>query len=123
MTTNATTLIDRHLEAYGEPDRVRRDELIRQVWAADGRLIDPPLDGAGHQGISELAEAVQTQFAGHAFRRTTEIDAHHDRLRYGWELVGPGGEVAVAGVDVAELTGDGRLAVVTGFFGDLQPRG
>lgn len=38
--------------------------------------------------------------------------------RFGWELSGDAG-VTVAGVDVARIDPDGKLAAVTGFFGDL----
>jgi hypothetical protein len=114
-----TILIDRYLDAYGEPDKARRDELIATVFAADGALIDPPLTGEGHQGISGMAEAVQSQFAGHRFRRVSGVDEHHGYVRYAWELVGPDGSVAVGGMDVGELDGDGRLRRVVGFFGDL----
>ena len=117
-----TATVDRYLSAYNEQDPARRADLIGLAWAEDGRLIDPPLTGEGHGGISALADAVQTQFAGHAFRRVSGIDAHHDHFRFAWELVGPDGQVAVAGTDVGELADDGRLRRITGFFGELPPR-
>jgi|SRR5581483_4309030 len=113
------TTIDTHLEAYAEPDPARRSKLIRTIWAADGHLVDPPLDGAGHDGIENLAAALQSQFPGHTFRRTSAIDAHHGFARYEWEMVGPDGSPVLAGLDVAEVAGDGRLRRVVGFFGPL----
>jgi hypothetical protein len=110
--------VDANLAAYGEPDADRRAALIAEAWASDGRLIDPPLDGQGHDGIDAMFVAVQGMFAGHSFRRTTAVDAHHDRARYGWELVAPDGTVALAGVDYAEVDGEGKLLTVTGFFGE-----
>ena len=121
-TTDLTTTIDTYLEAYGEVDTARRDELIAQVWAADGRLADPPFEGEGHAGISALSDVVFEHFPGHAFRRTTGIDEHHGVARYGWELVGADGTVAVGGIDIAEIGDDGRLVRVTGFFGDLPAK-
>lgn len=114
--------IDTYLEAYGEADAGRRGALIAEVWAADGRLADPPFEGTGHDGISALSDVVFEHFPGHAFRRTTGIDAHHGVARYGWELVGPDGTVAVGGTDIAEIDDDGRLRRVTGFFGDLPEK-
>ena len=110
--------VDANLAAYGEPDAARRAELIAQAWAPDGHLIDPPLDARGHDGIDAMFVAVQGMFPGHRFRRTTAVDAHHDRARYGWELVAPDGTVALAGVDYAEVDDDGKLRTVTGFFGE-----
>jgi hypothetical protein len=117
-----TTTIDTYLEAYGEPDGNRRIALIEQVWAPDGHLFDPPIDGAGHTGIDQMFAAVQSQFAGHTFRRSTGIDAHHGIARYGWELVAGDGSVTLAGMDVAVVGDDGKLTRVAGFFGDLPPR-
>src|SRR4051812_4800719 len=119
--TALEAVVDANLTAYGEPDADRRSAMIADSWASDGRLIDPPLDGRGHDGIDAMFVAVQGMFAGHSFRRTTAIDAHHDRARYGWELVAPDGTVALAGVDYAEVDDDGKLRTITGFFGELPP--
>jgi hypothetical protein len=120
-TAALTNTIDTYLDAYGEADAVRRMQLIEQVWATNGRLLDPPLDGQGHTGISELTPMVHAHFPGHTFRRTTAVDAHHDVARYAWQLAGPDGTVAVAGLDVVEFDSDGKIVRVLGFFGDLQP--
>ncbi len=116
-----TTVIDAYLEAYAEEDIERRTKLIEQAWSPDGRLVDPPLEAKGHTGINEQATAVNTHFPGHRFRRTTGVDAHHEFVRFGWELVGPDGAVAIGGTDVGEMAPDGRLLRITGFFGDLPP--
>lgn len=117
--TTLTTIVDTHLAAYGEPDAETRRELIAQAWTEDGRLVDPPIEGHGHDGIDATAAALQQQFAGHRFRRASVVDVHHDQLRYAWELVAPDGTVALAGLDVGELAPDGRLRRIAGFFGDL----
>ena len=117
--SNVTTTVDTYLAAWNETDPARRAELIERVWAADGRLIDPPLAAEGHAAISDMASALQAQFPGHRFRRASGIDAHHDYLRFAWELVSPDGGVALAALDVCELAADVRLRRITGFFGEL----
>src|SRR6478609_4298425 len=114
------TMIDRHLAAYCDADPARRAAAIRAVWTTDGRLVDPPLEARGHQGISDQAATLQSQFPGHRFERSTAIDAHHGFLRYGWRLVSAAGAPVLEGVDVAELDVDGKLMRVVGFFG-AQP--
>jgi len=53
-------------------------------------------------------------------RRAQHIErAHHDQLRFAWELAAPNGAVTVAGIDVGALASDGRLHRITGFFGEL----
>ena len=117
--SDLTATVDTYLAAWNETDRTRRAELVEQVWAPDGTLTDPPLAASGHAGISDMHAALQGQFPGHRFRRASAVDAHHDRFRVGWELVGPDGAVALAGTDVGQLAEDGRLHSITGFFGDL----
>jgi SnoaL-like domain len=116
---DVTTVIDTYLSAWNEPDPDRRSKLIELAWDADGRLVDPPFAAEGHTGISEMAATMQEHYPGHAFRRASGIDAHHDQVRFAWELVGPDGAVALAGLDVGELAEDGRLRRIAGFFGEV----
>jgi hypothetical protein len=116
---NLTATVDTYLAAWNEPDATRWAALIEQVWSADGRLIDPPLAAEGRAGISGMAAALHGQFPGHRFRRASGIDTHHDQLRFAWELVAPDGRVTLSGLDVGEVSGDGRLRRITGFFGEL----
>jgi SnoaL-like domain len=119
---DATTIVDDYLAAWNERDEERRAELIERAWAPGGRLIDPPFEGEGHDGISQMAAVMHEHYDGHRFERTSGVDMHHQNLRFAWKLVRPDGEVAVAGIDVADLADDGRLARVVGFFGDLDAR-
>lgn len=114
-----TTTVDGYLAAWNETDPEQRSALIEKVWRTDGRLIDPPFAAEGHVQIGEMLAAVHTQFPGHQFRRVSGVDAHHDQLRFAWELVAPDGTVTVAGMDVGEVADDGRLCRIAGFFGGL----
>lgn len=120
ITTDLQRVLDAHLAAYCEPDAARRAGLVAQAWSEAGALVDPPFEGTGHAEIAAMADGVLAHYPGHTFRRTTAIDAHHTFARYGWQLVGPDGAVAVAGTDVVEFADDGRIARIVGFFGDLS---
>lgn len=117
ITLNDT--IDTHLAGYCEPDRERRTKLLAEAWNPVGRLIDPPMEGSGIEAIADLVDVVLTHYPEHRFVRTTETDEHHGFVRYGWSLVGPDGEPAVTGTDIAALGPDGKLVSIVGFFGDL----
>lgn len=116
--TDLAETVDIHLRAYCEPDATERRRLVEQVWAPDGVLIDPPIDGAGHDGIVAMVDAVLAHYPGHVFRRTTAVDTHHDVVRYAWELTDPAGAVVLAGMDVADVDDQGKLVRVVGFFGE-----
>ena len=120
--TGPATAVDRYLAALNEPDGARRRVLLERAFAPDGGLTDPPLTGQGHDGLAELGDALHAHYAGHAFRRTSEVDAHHDRFRFAWALTGPDGAVVLTGLDTGVLAADGRVGQVVGFFGELPAR-
>ncbi|MDW3214226.1 MAG: nuclear transport factor 2 family protein [Ilumatobacteraceae bacterium] len=117
MDTTITSVIDRYLDAYGEADADRRRRLIAESFAADATLADPPLDAAGHDGLSDMFAAVQAQFPDHTFARTSNVDEHHGAARYEWSLTAPDGTTAVAGTDFVRFGADNKLVGVVGFFG------
>jgi hypothetical protein len=117
-----TTIVDRYLDMWNETDPDRRGETIALAWVESGQYVDPALQATGHDALSAMVEQVHERFPGHRFRRTSGIDLHHDLVRFGWELAAPDGAVTVAGVDIGELAEDGRLARITGFFGELPER-
>src|SRR5690606_3093215 len=98
----------------------RRRALIDETWSADGRYTDPVFVSEGHDEIDGMVGAFHQQFPGLTFVHTGEIESHHDRLRFTWDLLDATGERQAAGTDVAVVAPAGRLADVTGFF-DLAP--
>ncbi|HEX8802637.1 MAG TPA: nuclear transport factor 2 family protein [Acidimicrobiales bacterium] len=121
--SDLTATVDTYLAMWNETDADRRTDLVERAWVDDGRYVDPLLEAEGHTALHAMAAGVHEQFPGHRFRRTSGIDGHHDQVRFGWELAGPDGAVAVAGIDVGEVADDGRLRRITGFFGDLPGAG
>jgi hypothetical protein len=118
--TSQNELIDRYIAAWNEADSQRRKELIERTWTEDSTYLDPMVQGAGRGGIDAMIEAVQKQFAGLKFRRTSEVDAHHDRLRFAWELGPAEGPAVAGGVDFG-VTRAGMLQKITGFI-DFAPK-
>jgi hypothetical protein len=122
MTNNAyTTLAERYIAIWNEPDAARRQSLIAETYADDATYVDPLMEGAGHAGISAMIGAAQRQFPGLQFNLSSAVDAHHDRLRFSWDLGPQGGPAVAKGTDVATVAG-GRLQHVIGFL-DLMPGG
>src|ERR1700755_384826 len=114
------TTVERWFSALNETDAARRAPLVESAWTPDGRWVDPPFEGQGHEAISGMVDAIYQQYPDHRFRRASAVDTHHDSLRIGWEVGLPDGNVVIAGTDVGLLDGDGRLARITGFFGPLS---
>jgi hypothetical protein len=66
------------------------------------------------------SDALLSRFPGHRFQRCSAVDSHHSYARYAWQLLGPHGQVALEGTDIAQFDGQGRLALIVGFFGPLS---
>ena len=114
--TELTAVVDGYIAMWNETDPERRRSIIEQTWTADGSYVDPHAEVAGAEGIGALVAAVQEQFPGHRFVLASGPDAHHDRVRFTWQLVGESGAAVATGLDVAVVADDGRLRAVTGFL-------
>ncbi len=117
---DATAIVDAYLAIWNETDTARRRALIDTTWAVDGLYTDPVFASEGHDEIDGMVNAFQQQFPGLTFVRTGEVEAHHDRIRFTWDLLDASGEQQAAGTDVAVVDEDGRLRDIAGFF-DLAP--
>jgi hypothetical protein len=118
MTTD-TDIIDTYIDMWNEQDADKRRVLIDKAWADEPSYLDPQLEAEGRDGLSDMVATVHQHYPGHVFRRRSDVDVHHDRIRFAWDLVAPDGAVFVAGIDVGEVAEDGRLRRITGFFGEL----
>jgi hypothetical protein len=113
--SNPIDLIDRYIAMWNETDAKSRRDLITRTWSETASYLDPLMQGDGHAGIDAMVHGVQQRFPGHRFRRTSDVDAHHDRVRFTWELAADGGAVLVSGIDFGVIAGD-RLQAITGFL-------
>ncbi|ASO21010.1 hypothetical protein FHR81_001979 [Actinoalloteichus hoggarensis] len=112
-----TDLLPRYIETWNETDPAARLRALAELWTEDGVYTDPLASVTGHDGISAVIGAAQEMFAGHVFRLLDGAEAHHDIVRFRWELVPAGGGEAVAvGLDVAAVAADGRIRQVHGFL-------
>jgi hypothetical protein len=116
IMSNLTDLIDRYIAMWNETDAERRRALIARTWTENASYLDPAVEGEGRDGIDAMVRAVQERFPGHRFRRTGDVESHHDRVRFTWELAPQGGPVLVKGTDFGVVDGGGRLETITGFF-------
>ncbi len=116
-----TPTIDRYFALWIEPDPERRRDLIAQTFTEEATYTGPLLGGEGHDGIGQLVAQLNQNLGGHRFNRTSDIDHHHDAVRYSWEIVPPGTDTPfAAGIDIGFVDEDGRLTSVTTFL-DVFP--
>jgi hypothetical protein len=111
-----TAVAERYIDTWNEADPSARRRAIEELWAEDGRYVDPLAVAEGRTAIDATIGAVRAQFPGFVFRLAGPVDGHHDQARFTWELGQPGAEPLVVGFDVAVLDEKGRLQTVLGFL-------
>jgi len=117
--SNLTSLVDRYIAMWNETDAKRRRAPIAEVWTEGASYRDPQLEGDGRAGIDAMVERVQAAYPGYRFKRISEVDSHHDQIRFAWELGPEAGPLFVRGVDVGVVAGE-KLAAITGFFDQVN---
>jgi hypothetical protein len=113
-------LVDLYIAMWNETDAGRRRGLIAKIWADGASYLDPVLSGEGRDGIDAMVKAAHEKYPGHRFKRTSDVNMHHDRAQFAWELGREGCPALVKGVDFATLSNEGCLKTVTGFFTELN---
>ncbi|GAA5072887.1 nuclear transport factor 2 family protein [Nocardia iowensis] len=109
------TLVAQYLEAWNTTEATARKAAITRVFTDTATYTDPLMAVTGHQGIDAAIAAAQAQFPGWTFRLTGPVDAHHDQVRFTWELGPADAPAVVIGFDVA-IIDNGRIANVYGFL-------
>jgi hypothetical protein len=121
--SHPTTLVESYLAAWNERDVRRREDLIAKTYTEDATYLDSHRTGTGYEGLSKMIAAVHGQFSeAYRFRLASEVESHHDVLRFRWEAGGTKeAPLHFGGTDFCVLSPDGRLASVTGFT-DFAPK-
>ena len=110
-----------YFDCWNADDERSRAAAIGRFWTEDATSTDPLSDVQGHSAIQGMMAAVFETYAGHSFRQVGAVDAHHDVIRWGWEMLDPDGAQVLEGIDTARVDQGGRIAQLSGFFGAAVP--
>lgn len=110
-------VVDRYFAFWNEADPERRQMLASRVFADDLRYVGPLITAEGRDEIEAVAQRLASEMPGLSLQPIGEVEEHHDRLRYRWEIIRPDGETRfAAGTDIAIMAEDGRLRAITVFL-------
>jgi hypothetical protein len=116
----AAQCIDRYCAAWNEPDAAQRGKLLADVWDERSTYTDPTVHAIGTGALLQHIGKVVTRRPGVRIARTGSIEIHHNLALFFWHLVHPDGTFSPEGLDVADLSADGRRILrIIGFFGPL----
>ena len=119
---NLQQTINNYEAAWQETDEGKRLDLLTYCFAENGRYVDPTADVSGREALSAHIGKVLKNSDG-TVEITSNPTNHHDVIHFTWHMVGPDGNVYVAGHDFVRLDVSGKIAHLAGFFGDPVPLG
>jgi hypothetical protein len=126
--SNTKELVDRYVAIWNEPDDERRRQGVAELWSEDAvHILQPPeqvreaaaelevtstFQARGHAELEARVAHAYTEFIASG-RNTFRAQDHGTRLgdvvKFRWEMVTDGGEVAGVGLEFVILSADGRI--------------
>lgn len=119
MNTDLAQLIDTYCQVWSEPDVHRRAQVLAQVWSNGATYTDPTVHAAGSGELLAHIANVVARRPGARIVRTSAVDEHHGLARFSWRLIEADGTHRPEGIDIVELSADGQIRRIIGFFGPL----
>jgi hypothetical protein len=109
--------------AWNETDLSKIPDHLSHAVTDDVEWADPRDFFVGADALVAAITALRTSKPGYRFVIASEIDHHHERLRYRWDMISRG-RTLMEGLDIVTLDPDRELIRrIDGFFGDPTPIG
>lgn len=108
-------------QAWNADDLGTVSGLLASAVTDDVVWNDPRDSFVGRDELLAAITRLRTDKPEYRFVIASEVDHHHDRLRYRWDMV-RNGRTLMEGTDVATLDPEsGLICRVDGFFGHVTP--
>jgi len=107
--------------AWNETDLKLVPEHLARAVTDDVEWNDPHDSFAGIAGLEANIRRLRTSKPGYRFVIASEVDHHHHRLRYRWDMMSRG-RTLMEGLDIVTIRPSmGLICRVDGFFGHPTP--
>ena len=107
--------------AWNSADLEAVPGLMAAAVTADVEWNDPRDSFVGIDGLIDAVRRLRTTKPEYRFEIVSEIDHHHGRCRYRWDMK-RGSRTLMEGLDIVTLDpGSGLISRVDGFFGHPTP--
>jgi hypothetical protein len=116
-------LIERYVAMWNEVDHTRRHEHVTQLFTEAAIRYNPV---AIQQGRDAIAEAVNSSYErfianGFRFRALDNALAHHDAIKFSWEMIDADQAVDLIGTTFLLLDRERRIQLDYQFTEKSQP--
>src|SRR5688572_6789295 len=82
----ATQIVTQYVAAWNETDPAARDVLLDRCWADGGVYVDPNVELAGREALSQHIAKVQAARPDARLEFMSGIELHHNVVRFLWRL-------------------------------------
>jgi hypothetical protein len=110
-----------YFEAFSEPDRVRRKQLLSQCLTEDAEIWGPRVLFKGYDSISDKIDGFHSRMPGARLVLASGLYIFRNIARLDIAIVGSDGTLIGSGDSVVELAADGRIFRVLPFWEALPP--
>jgi hypothetical protein len=108
-------------EAWNEHDLDAVPELLGRAVSADVEWNDPRDSFVGRAALEAAIRRLRSSKPEYRFVIASELDHHHGRYRYRWDML-RGRRVLMEGLDIVAIDPETQLITrVDGFFGHPTP--
>jgi uncharacterized protein YndB with AHSA1/START domain len=107
--------VDAYVDAWNETDPAQRNGYLLACWAEDGVFKDAVSYVAGRAALDEHIANAQAYLRGARLTRRGPVQLCHDRVRFGWRIIGPDGAPFAQGTNYGEVSADGKITCMVGF--------
>lgn len=115
-------LIGLYCEAWGEADAGRQRDALGVIWAVGSTYINSTVHLEGrHHLVAHIGRVIE-RYPGSRIELISLVDTHCDVFRFTWRKILRDGSALPEGVDFGEVSSDGLLRRIVGFFGPFTPR-
>jgi hypothetical protein len=122
MAIPIETAIAMYMEAWSERDPARRERLIEDCFAPEGRIVTRGREIIGRAAFADMIANFQGRQDFVRLRLTSAIDAGKFSFRFSGVIDLPDGTSSVEAFDSGEVDPTGRISLLFTFDGPLAPR-
>lgn len=116
MEARLTPLLTEWGNAWAETNPEKRLLILNKIWAVDGRFRNPMASTNGREALNAHMANAQMHMQGVSIEPTTRFEHTHNFFRYAWKMTTADGMQMGSGMDVGEITPDGQIAWMVGFW-------
>lgn len=113
--------LDHMLAAWNAAETSQVRGHLDRALSPQVRFVDPSIDVTGIEGFEANVHEVRGNLPGAVYSRTSGVDGQHGFYRYHW-AIHQNGKLLLEGFDVTEVSDDGRITQVVGFFGPVPEK-